>query len=47
MADKVQQDKKVDSKGADLPNKEVTPEKAGQVKGGARRNTLDDLELEY
>ena len=50
MADKTGSDKKPDSKITDLPNKTVTPDKAGQVKGGLRiaggDDDLDDLEVE-
>jgi hypothetical protein len=48
MADEIQQDKKADSKISDLPNKAVTPDKAGQVKGGVMGgdDDLEDLEVE-
>jgi hypothetical protein len=49
MADRNKQDKKT-GKIENLPNKPVTTDKAGQVKGGAMRrggdDDLEDLEVE-
>ncbi len=50
MADKNKQDKKGGNKIENLPNKPVTTDKAGQVKGGVRGrggdDDLEDLEVE-
>jgi hypothetical protein len=46
MADKNSQEKKADSKVENLPNKPVTTDKAGQVKGGRARSGGDDDDLE-
>ncbi len=46
MADKSKQGKKADSKIENLPNKPVTTDKSGQVKGGRARAGGDDDDLE-
>ena len=50
MEDRSKQPKKPDGGMKDLPNKGVTPDKAGDVKGGAMRaggdDDLEDLEVE-
>ena len=50
MEDRSKQPKKPDGKMKDLPSKGVTPDKAGDVKGGARvaggDDDLEDLEVE-
>lgn len=48
MEDKNKQPKKPGGGMKDLPNKAVTPDKAGNVKGGVRGgdDDLEDLEVE-
>ena len=44
MEDRSKQPRKPDGGMKDLPNKTVTPEKAGNVKGGRAGGDDDDLE---